>query len=100
MPLIFEALEQAEEWYRQDVSVRSTTDAIGWANVCNRMRFSEDAPISQVLDFLPFDQSNKDDIKKNFEVPARTKAIAKRLFEERKLPVRVEGIFIQMGVVP
>lgn len=100
LPLIFEALEQAEEWYRKDITARSTTDAIGWANVCNRLRFSDKAPVSQVLDFLPFDKTNKDDITKNFEVPEKTKAIAKRLFEERKLPMRVEGILIQMGVVP
>lgn len=96
--MIYDALEYLEEWYRSDITTRSTTDAIGWANVCNRMRFSEDAPVSQILDFLPFDKGKADEPK--FDVSEKTKKICRHLFESRQLPLRVEGFLIQIGVIP
>lgn len=86
--------------YRQDVVLRSLTNARGWANISNQLRFSEEAPVRDIEEFLPIALNPKDDEKKtDLHIPKRTKAIAQRLENERKLPHKFAIVLTQLGVI-
>jgi hypothetical protein len=80
----------------EQITALSTTDAIGWQEVCNRLRFSDEAPIKTAKDFLPWLKLSEG---KELVVSDRSKEIAKKLQKAKVLPGRVESLLVAIGVL-
>lgn len=94
---IFDTLEWWQQNRRNQIIEESMTGAAGFSRVLNRLRTSEETPVTTLEQLIPYPIPGRK--ASGFAVTDRDRNTIKRLKKKGYLTDRQETIFIQLGVL-